>query len=119
MRSSNSEEGLDINIEKFTEQNMKWVRKDTFINKARDIYGNEIIFKDSENILKVNIRNQNKGINDFVNTRLDLYKVKDFDFNIETIQGETHANFKIEKRNGIEYIHLPTDVIIGLISQLN
>lgn len=119
MRSNHNDASDEIDTEIFTDEHMKWIKTDTFIVKLKSIYGNDVTLIDSNSRLKVNIRHQNKGINDFVNTRSDVGEVKNFDFNIDITNKEINATFKTEIRKETQYIHLPNDVIAGLVSQLN
>jgi hypothetical protein len=104
----------------FSDQHLIAIKVDSFKNLIASVYGGNAQIKSNKNF-EVVISNQGKRLSYFYNNNERLLKVDDQDFMIKNDESLStlSASFKIEQKDKIQYVWLPTDVVIGIVQQKN
>jgi hypothetical protein len=100
---------------KLTANNLKWIKIEPFKDMLKNAYANELTMRMDEDEFVVNINNQGKKSHTFYNGNDALTESNDFDFSINDNNGNITAKFEIEKKDKIQYVHVPNDVLIGVL----
>lgn len=105
---------------KFSDDNLVAIQLDSFKNLVQQVYGANATVTSGKNI-EINIANQGTRYPYFYNNNERLLKVVDqgFEIKYDVNKSILQSSFKKENKNGINYIWLPSDVVMGIVQQKN
>lgn len=105
---------------KFSDDNLVAIQLDSFKDLIQQVYGANATVTSGKNI-EINIANQGTRYPYFYNNNERLLKVVDqgFEIKYDVNKSILQSSFKKENKNGINYIWLPSDVVMGIVQQKN
>jgi hypothetical protein len=104
---------------KFSDDNLVAIKVDSFKQLVRQVYGANATVTDGRNKIETIISKQGTRYAYFYNNNDRLLKVTDQGFTItyNTTNDVLESSFKKDTKDGIAYVYLPGDVVMGIVQQ--
>lgn len=110
----------NLQVEGFSKKYIKAIQQDSFSNLLKTVYKNNIKITDNKKQFFCTIFNQGQFLNNFFNTNTALLKEQSYGFKLQLFATDSlQASFEKIQIDSVNYINIPTDVLVGVINQLS